>query len=152
MANVERYRYGDPCKIPMPVESATVIEIGDNVAIVSDYLVPLSSIADAGDAAANREAGADAFVGVAASASKNGDTDDVLVITEGVVMMNQKTAAAIGIGDPVGPYASADACEDQTVVEDSTSPIAVCVKTHDNTTTETLVKLMPNKIFGTPNS
>jgi len=149
MANVYRARWGNKLFVPMPVASATVIEIGDNVAIVSDLLVPLSGIADAGDAAANREAGADAFVGIACSASKNGETDDVLVMMDGVVKLNQKVAAAIGIGDPVEPYASDAACEDQTVVEGATSPIAVCIKTHDNTTTETLCLLLPSKIFGT---
>ena len=152
MANVNRVRWGEQGIIPMPVESATVIEIGDHLALVSGYVVPLADVADAGDAAANREAGADAFIGIALSASKDGDTDDIIVQTDGVVMLNQKTAAAIDFGDRVEPYATDTACESQTVVEGTTSPIAVCVKTHDDTTTETLCKLLPSLILGTLNT
>jgi predicted RecA/RadA family phage recombinase len=150
MSNVNRIRWGCGAPIPAPVESATVIEIGDFICVASDYAVPASGIADAGDAAANMEAVADAFAGIAISASADGDTDDVLIVQEGIFMLNQKAAAAIGFGDPVAIYADATAAEDQTVVEDATSPIATCIKTHDNTTTETLCKLLPSKIFGTP--
>lgn len=152
MSNTNRVRYGDQMIIPMHVESATVIEIGDMVCIDSNYLVPISDIADAGDAAANREAGADAMVGLALSTTIAGETDDVLVQTEAVVMLDQETAAAIHMGDPVEPFADADGCSDQLVVEGSTSPVAVCVKTHDNTITATLCKLLPSKIFGTINA
>jgi len=147
MSNVNRVRYGDQMIIPMPVESATTIEIGDNVCIDGDYLVPISSIADAGDAAACREAGADAWVGVALSASANGETDDVLVQTRGVMMFTQETAAEIHIGDGIEPYSDGGVCDAQTVVEGTTSPIAVCVKTHDDSTKETLGLLAPSKIL-----
>ena len=150
MANTNRTRYGESLIIPMPVESATVIEIGDFVGISSNYLIQMSDLADAGDAAANRAACKVIFAGIAVSASANGETDDVLVQIDGVVMLNQKTAAAIDIGDPVEIYADADHCEDQTIVEGSTSQIAVCVKTHTNATTETLCLLLPSKVFGTP--
>ena len=149
MSNTNRVRWGEQGIIPFAVESATVIEIGDFVGISNNYLINIASLADAGDAAANREAGADIFVGIALSASASGETDDVLVQTAGVVMLNQKTAAAIHQGDPVEIYASADGCEDQTIVEGSTSAIAVCVKTHTDSTTETLCKLLPSKILGT---
>jgi len=148
MSNTNRVRYGYQMIIPMPVESATVIEIGDFVGISNNYLISVKDLDDAGDAAANREACADIFAGIALSASADGETDDVLVQTDGVVMLNQKTAAEIHIGDPVEIYASADHCENQTIVEGSTSPIAVCVKTHDDSTTETLCKLVASKIFG----
>jgi len=113
--------------------------------------VAVSSIADAGDAAANREACADKCIGIAASASKAADTDPVLVMTgQCVVMLNQKVAAAIDQGDPVEIYASADHCEDQTIVEGATSQIAICVKTHTDATTETLCLMLPSVILGTP--
>ncbi len=147
MANNFRHRYFDPEPAMIPVESATVIEIGDFVVLSGDYAAPAGSLADAGDAAANREAAADAFVGIAMSASAVGETEDIRVGTSGVWELNQKSAAAIHFGDPVGIYASADACEDQTCVEDATSPIGVCWKAKLSTSDPSvLVKILPSKI------
>ena len=152
MSNVNRQRWGMGAPIPMPVASATVIEIGDFVCLVSALLVPAASVADAGDAAANRKAVSNVFAGIAVSASRNGDTDDVLVVQEGIVMLNQKTAAAINVGTPVEIYADASAAESQTIVAGTANPIAVCVKTHDNTVTATICKLQENLIFGGSNA
>lgn len=145
MANVHRHRYFDPQPATVPVESATVIEIGDAVLLSSDYAIPASSLADAGDAAANREAAADAFIGIAMSASAAGQTEDIRIGTAGVWELEQKTAAAVHFGDPMGIYATADGCEDQSCVEDATSPIGVCWKTKTSTSdTGVLVKLLPS--------
>ncbi|MCK5020489.1 MAG: hypothetical protein KAS32_25955 [Candidatus Peribacteraceae bacterium] len=155
MSNTNVYRYNPQDVIDSPpVATAVVIEIGDFVCVVSDLVINAAAMADAGDDAANMEAAADAFAGVAMSASKNGDTDPILIAQAGVFEFNQKTAAAIGFGDPVAisPDTTDTDVADQLIVEDSTSPIAVCVKTHDNTTTKTLCKLLPSKIFGTLNT
>jgi len=147
MANVFRHRYFDPEPAMVPVESSTVIEIGDCIVLSGDYAIPASSLADAGDAAANREAGADVFVGIAMSASPDGETDDLRVGTAGVWELEQKSAAAIHFGDPVGIYASDTACEDQTCVEDATSPIGVCWRTKTSTTAKNvLVKILPSAL------
>lgn len=128
MANKARHMYGDDEPILVPVESATVIEVGDFIAAVGNFAVPIASVADAGDAAANREACAVAFVGISESASAVGQTEPVRVGTAGVWNLTQKAAAAIHVTDQVEIYASADHCESQTVVEGATSPIGVCVE------------------------
>jgi len=147
MANVYRHRYFDAEPAMVPVESATVIEIGDFICISSDYAVPASSLADAGDAAANREAAADAFIGIAMSASAAGDVADIRIGTAGVWEIEQKSGAAIDFSDPVGVYASDTACEAQTCVEDATSPIGFCWKAKASTADKNLlIKLLPSKL------
>lgn len=147
MANTHRHRYFDPEPAMVPVESSTVIEIGDFVCLSSDCAIPTSSLADAGDAIANREAAADACIGIALSASADGETNDIRVGTAGVWEIEQKSAAAIHFGDPVGIYATDTACEAQTCVEDATSPIGVCWKTKTSTTEKKiLIKLLPSTL------
>ena len=163
MANVHRYRRGDQAIVEVPVDDTTVVEIGDFICrviqtdvdadsdLTLDYGCPATQLVTAGNATTEREAGADQFVGIALSASLNGDTDDLLVATEGFFELDQKTAAAIGFGDPVEIYSDGTNCEDQTVVEGSTSPIATCVRHKTGTTlTRVLCKLLPSKLFGTP--
>lgn len=155
MSNVYRHRYYDTITAEVPVATSTGIEIGDFVLLSSNYAIPASSMADAGSAGANREGAADIFVGIALSAHTAADAtvNYVLVGTDGVYELAQKSAAAIDFGDPIGIYASASACEDQTCVEDSTSPIAVCWKAKSSTTdTAVLAKLIPSKLLGTVQS
>ena len=67
MANVHRFRRNTLIEDVVPVQSATVIEIGDLVKVdTNGYLVRMSSSTDT-------------FLGVAMSASKNGDTDPVRI-------------------------------------------------------------------------
>lgn len=148
--NVNRYRYGEEDIIPMPVETATIIEIGDFVIIQSNYLVPMTDLTDAGSAAQNVTAGEAALVGIAQSATKAGKTEDVLVMTgQCVVMLNQYVAAAIHVGDPVTLYAADTdtAPTAQTIQEGTGDTIAVCIKTHDDSTTKTLCKMFPTVIM-----
>ena len=149
MANTNRIRWGEQGVIPLPVESATVIEIGDFVIIQSNYLLSVVGLTDAGDAATNEAAGQVALVGLALSATKDGETEDVLVQTEGVVMLDQYTAAEIHVGDPITLYAvdTNTAPSAQLMQEGTGDTIAVCVKTHDSSTTETLCKLFPTVVM-----
>lgn len=149
MGNTNRVRYGDQRIIPFPVETATVIEIGDFVILQSDYLVPVTDLTDAGTAAQNVTAGEAAFIGLALSATKAGETNDVIVQTAGVVMLDQYVAAAIHAGDPITLYAADTntAPTAQTMQEGTGDTIAVCIKTHDDTTTETLCLLFPTVIM-----
>lgn len=151
MAFVYRHRYYTTDLVEIPVDSTTVIAIGDNVLLDSNLAVPASDLTDAGDAAANREAGADVFAGIALSASANGETADVRIGTAGVWAMEQASAAAIQVGDPVGLYATTAGIADQTVVEDATSFIGYCWKEKSSSGTEVLVKLFPS-IWNTPQS
>jgi len=143
MANKNRYHHGHQNIVQMPVASATVIEIGDFIAISSGKAIPVGGIADAGDAAANREAAADAFIGIAQSASANGETDDVLVdiSLEAVHELTLQTAAALSFGDYIEIYADTAGCHDQLVVAGSTSPVAFCVKEKAATGTAVLACL-----------
>lgn len=162
MGNNNYYRWGDQELILVPVDDTTLVEIGDFICLIVsadnsadnsltvDYGCPPSYLVDDGDAAANREATADQFLGIAMSASLDGDTNDLLVATAGVFELIQKSAAAISIGDPVEIYASADNCEDQTIVTGSTSQIAVCIEHKTSTSlTAVMCKLLPSKLLGT---
>jgi len=151
MANVERHRYGVQTIIPVPVASATVIAKGDFVCLVSGAAVPASDVADGGDAAANREAAAEAFIGLAQTASADGDTDDLLVdiSMESIHSLTQAAAAAVSVGDLIEIYATTAAASDQTVVAGSTSHIAVVVREKSATGTEILCKLVPQKLINT---
>jgi len=163
MANVERYRYGKKDLILVPVDETTVVEIGDFIcrAISTDYdadnTVTLNygctpaQLVTAGNAATEMGAAADQLLGIAVSASLNGQTDDILVATKGFFELTQKAAAAIHVGDSVAIYSNATNCEDQTVVENSDSQIAVCVKHKASITlTGVLCKLLPSLLLGTP--
>jgi hypothetical protein len=152
MADVERYVRGSQTIIKVPVASATVIEKGDFVCIVSGAAVAAGGVADAGDAAANREAVADAFAGIAQSASDNGETDPVLVdiSLESIHNLDLQAAAALSVGDLVEIYADTAAADDDTSVAGTTSPVAVCVEDKGATGTTFKAKLVPQKIFNTP--
>lgn len=164
MSNTHRFRYGEQDIIDVPVDEGIGVEIGDFICraisadVVADanltlnYGCPADDLRDAGDAAANREAAADQFLGIAldyklASAAET----TIRVATAGFFELTQQTAAAIHIGDGVEIYASADAPAAQQVVEGDTSPIAVCVEHKTSTVlTGVLCKLLPSKLLGTP--
>ena len=61
MADTLRWRYGETNPIVLPVDSATVIEIGDLVYLEIDDVRPASSLADQGTEAQNQEAFHDQF-------------------------------------------------------------------------------------------
>ena len=48
MANTMRWRYGDTCPVMLPVDSATVIEIGDLLYLDTDDAKPAGLPADQG--------------------------------------------------------------------------------------------------------
>lgn len=161
MSNVNRYRYGDQNLISAPVDKTTVVEIGDFMAraiagdhsgdstITTNYCCPVTYLTNGVTATEVRERCAQQFLGIAVSASKNGDEDPVLIATEGFFELTQKAAAAIHVGDGLEIYASATNCEDQTVVEGANSPVAVCVKHKAGAVlTGVLCKLLPSKLIG----
>ncbi len=129
MANTFRYLRGETNEVSMNVASATVIEVGDFILFkaTGNYAIPPTSLASAGDAAANSEAAADAFVGISNSASAAGQTEKITVYTSGVFKLTLKTAADVAQFAQVEIYATTAGCEDQTIVVGSTSPIGHCV-------------------------
>lgn len=147
----ERFVSGSPTLIECPVATGTIIDKGDFVCIVSGYAVPASDVADAGDAAANREAAADVFAGIAMTASDTGETDPIMVdiSLESIFNLDLEAAAAASIGDLMEIYADTAACSRNTMVAGATSPVAIVVKDQASQTGHRC-KLVPQKIFNTP--
>jgi hypothetical protein len=67
-----------------PVDSATVIDVGDFLWLDTDDAKPASAQADAGTEAGNQEAFHDNFLGIALQASASGQTNPIMVQTRGV--------------------------------------------------------------------
>jgi len=156
MANGYYYRWGDQELIVVPVDDTTVVEIGDFIIKVSagdtaddstlttGYGAPADYMVDGGDAAANRELGADQLLGIAMSAHLSGaENDNIIVATAGVFELIQQTAAAIELGAEIEIYADATGCSNQLIVAGSTSPIGHCVELKAATGTGVMVKLIP---------
>jgi len=84
MSDKMRWRYGDTNPVVAAVDSATVVEIGDLVFQETDDARPAADQTDQGTEAANQEAFAAKFLGVAMQRSRAGDTAPVRVATTGV--------------------------------------------------------------------
>ena len=101
MTDKMRWRYGDTNPVVAAVDAATVIEIGDLVWQDTDDAKPASALADHGTKAANQQALADAFLGVAMQRSRNGDTAPIRVATTGVFEFDC-ASGTFELGDMVG--------------------------------------------------
>src|SRR4051794_31209557 len=101
MSNTMRWRYGDTCPVQLPVDSATVIEIGDLVYLDTDDAKPASAQADQGTKGTNQQLIHDFFAGVAMQASRSGDTQPIRVATTGVFELDCVSATA-EVGDLMG--------------------------------------------------
>jgi hypothetical protein len=108
------------------VDAATVIEIGDLVWQDTDDAKPAASQADQGSEAANQEALADAFLGVAMQRSRSGETAPVRVATTGVFEFDCPSST-FELGDLLGADENADgnALLNQQVAKVSASKYAV---------------------------
>jgi hypothetical protein len=152
MARNEKDRYfnGPRQLIGVPVASATIIDKGDFVCIVSGYAVPASDVADAGTAAQNREAAADAFAGIAETATTTGKTDDIQVdiSTHAQFNCDLEAAAAHSVGDLLEIYATTAAASRNTLVAGTDAPVAVVTK-NQASQTQHRVSLVPQLIFKT---
>ncbi len=146
MAQVERFRHGNQTLIDMPVLSATVIEKGDFIALAAtnETAIPVSDIADAGTATQNRDAAADAFLGIAQTASAAGEAEDVVVdiSLESIHELDLQTAAALSFGVFVEIYADTAGAHDQVCVAGSTDGIAVVVREKSAAGTKFFAKLV----------
>jgi hypothetical protein len=131
MANTMRWRYGDTCPVMLPVDAATVIEIGDLVWLDTDDAKPASSQADQGTEGANQQLFHDLFAGVAMQASASGDTQPIRVATTGVFEFDC-LSATLEVGDLMAPdeNGGGNALLNQTVVKVATANAAVgrCAK------------------------
>ncbi|MEN6450369.1 MAG: hypothetical protein ABFC96_07760 [Thermoguttaceae bacterium] len=79
-----RWRYGDTNPVVAAVDAETIIEIGDLLWHDTNDAKPASAIASLGSKAANQQAFARAFLGVAMQRSRSGETAPIRVATTGV--------------------------------------------------------------------
>ncbi|WP_425396705.1 capsid cement protein [Aeoliella sp.] len=153
MANKMRWRYGDTNPVMLPVDSTTVIEIGDLVYLDTDDAKPASSLTDAGTLAANQEALHDVFVGVAMQASATGQTADIRVATTGVFEL-ECASATFELGDLVGgdENAGGTALEDQQAIAVTSEDLAIgrCAKREGAASTSVYVEIVGTVTRGGP--
>ncbi|MEM6329105.1 MAG: hypothetical protein AAF790_02535 [Planctomycetota bacterium] len=131
MANEMRWRYGDTNPVMLPVDSATVIEIGDLIFFDTDDAKPASLQVDQGTEAINQEVFHDKFAGVAMQCSAAGETAAIRVATTGVFEFGCP-AATYQVGDMLGPAENSGgtALEDQVLdkVLSPSSAVGRCAK------------------------
>ncbi len=131
MTDNMRWRYGDTKPVVIPVDSATVIEIGDLVYLNTDDALPASTINDIGgagpaDLAAAQEQLHDALLGVAMQRSPSGTSDSIRVATAGVFEFDA-ASATFEVGDLLGAddNSGGTALENQKLIAVATENLAV---------------------------
>lgn len=153
MANQMRWRYGETNPVMVPVDSATVIEIGDLLYLDTDDAKPASSQSDEGSLALNQEALHDNFVGVAMQASASGADRSIRVATTGVFELDC-AAATFEVGDLVGAVENGGgtALEDQKGVGVATPNLAIgrCAKRENPAATSVYVDVVSTVLRGGP--
>jgi len=153
MANTMRWRYGDTNPIMMPVDSATVIEIGDLVYLDTDDAKPAASQTDQGTELSNQQLFHDLFAGVAMQASASGSTNPIRVATAGVFEFDC-LSATLEVGDLMSAdeHAGGTALLNQTVVEVASAGAAVgrCAKRVNPAGTRVLVDIVSGIMRGGP--
>jgi hypothetical protein len=135
----------------MPVDSGTIIEIGDLVLLDADDAKPASSQVDQGTEAANQQLFHDVFLGVAMQASPSGAAQPIRVATAGVFEFDC-LSTTLEVGDLLGPdeNAGGSALLNQTVAEVTSANAAVgrCVKRLNPAGTKVLVDIVSSVVKG----
>ncbi len=160
MADTMRWRYGETNPIVIPVDSATVIEIGDLVFLETDDARPAGQDTNGdgtGDLwntnlATTQEAFHDKFAGVAMQRSRAGDTSPIRVATSGVFEF-LATSDTYELGQLVGPKkATGNNLVNQTVEDVATANLAVgrVAKREGAATTRVLVDVVGTVLHGGP--
>jgi hypothetical protein len=151
MANTMRWRYGETSPVILPVDSATVIEIGDMVYLDTDDAKPASAMADQGSESANQQFFHDAFAGVAMQASAAGETQPIRVATAGVFEFDC-LSATLEVGDLMSSdeHSGGTSLLNQTVVKVTSANAAVgrCAKRLNPAGTRTLVDIVSSMMRG----
>ncbi len=151
MANTMRWRYGDTCPVMLPVDSATVIEIGDMVYLDTDDAKPASAQTDQGSELANQQLFHDLFAGVAMQASRAGDTQPIRVATTGVFEFDV-LSTTLEVGDMLGSdeNVAGVALLNQTVAKVTNANAAVgrCAKRLNPAGTRVLVDIVSSVLKG----
>jgi hypothetical protein len=151
MSNTMRWRYGDTCPVMLPVDSATVIEIGDMLYLDTDDAKPASSQADQGTETTNQQLFHDNFAGVAMQASRSGDIQPIRVATTGVFEFDC-LSTTLEVGDLIGSdeNGGGTALLNQTVAKVSNANAAVgrCAKRLNPAGTHVLVDIVSSMLKG----
>ncbi|MCC7475124.1 MAG: hypothetical protein IT425_06985 [Pirellulales bacterium] len=153
MANTMRWRYGETNPVMLPVDSATVIEIGDLVYLDVDDAKPASSQTDQGTELANQQFFHDLFAGVAMQASRSGDTQPIRVASTGVFEFDC-LSTTLEVGDMLSSdeNAGGTALLNQTVakVTNINAAIGRCAKRLNPAGTRVLVDVVGTVLRGGP--
>jgi hypothetical protein len=151
MASTMRWRYGDTSPVMMPVDAATVIEIGDLLFYDTDDAKPAASMPDQGSETANQQLFHDNFAGVAMQASAAGDADPIRVATTGVFEFDC-ASATLELGDLMGgdENVGGTALLNQTVAKVANANAAVgrCARRVNPAGTRVLVDIVSSLIHG----
>lgn len=139
--------------VSAPVDSGTVIAVGDLIYYDTDDAKPASSLADAGTEAANQEAFHDAFLGIALDASADGETADIRVATKGRFTFTCPSAT-FEVGALIGASENAggDALEAQQVEGVATANLAIgrCSSRVNPAATTVTVDVVSTVMYGGP--
>lgn len=153
MSDTMRWRYGETNPVVLPVDSATVIEIGDLVYLDTDDAKPAAMQADQLSEAANQEAFHDKFAGVAMQRSRAGDTNPIRVATTGVFEF-ECASGTYEVGRLFGAeeQGSGTALENQKVDDVATTNLAIgrCAKRVNPAETRVLVDIVSCVFKGGP--
>lgn len=153
MADVMRWRYGETNPIVIPVDSATVIEIGDLVYLDTDDAKPASSQADQGTEAGNQALFHNKFAGVAMQRSRSGDVEPIRVATTGVFEL-PCSSATFEVGALVGATenGAGNALESQKVKGVAGAHLALgrCAKRVHPADAKVLVDIVSTVMYGGP--
>lgn len=153
MSDVMRWRYGETNPIVLPVDSATVIEIGDLVYLDTDDAKPAAAQADQMTEAANQALFHNKFAGVAMQRSRAGDTDPIRVATTGVFeFVTPSATREVGALLGVDEQTSGTALENQMidVVAGAHLAIGRCAKRVNPADTRVLVDIVSTVMYGGP--
>jgi hypothetical protein len=151
MSNTMRWRYGDTCPVMLPVDSATVIEIGDMLYLDTDDAKPASAQLDQGTKSSNQQLLHDLFAGVAMQASRSGDTQPIRVATTGVFEFDC-VSTTLEVGDMLGPdeNVAGTALLNGTVIKvtAATNAVGRCAKRLNPAGTHVLVDVVSSVLKG----
>lgn len=150
-----RQLYDDAGGIMIPVDSATVVEIGDLLWLDTDNAKPASDVSDQGTEAANQEWFHDRFLGVALDRSQDGETEEIRVATCGVWEFDCPSGT-YEVGDLLGvdENFAGSALLDQQVAKVATANLAVgrCVRRVPSADSRVRVAIVSSTLWGGPQS
>lgn len=148
MADTFRYQYGETNPVLLPVDSATVIEVGDLVAIVDGQAVPAQAQSDQGTEQSNQSLFASQFAGVAMQRSRAGETLAVRIATSGVFEF-AAPAIDVELGDLLGgAETNGETLEGQQLKPVRRPELAVALAAQSGTGLSRVLVRLVSRMFG----